>query len=915
MQLIRGDIIIRIALALSTAWSVVALGGLFTYFSFQPFFYSNFSQHYPPKHSELQLSEESIVAHGDYDVETLVRDIFVKGECENVSNIQSTGHKDGIGYFEKGESTIGLTDGIILATGNIRNSEGPNHVTDVSSFFDIGGDDRDLKKMVTEQLFDPVGLEFDFVPLDSFVTFRYVFASEEYCEFVGSIYNDVFGFFIRGPGIEGDFSQQAENVALIPGSEDEVSINSVNHQSNEAYFIQNYLTNDAQSCGLTFLPSPHIEEIEYDGFTQPMVASLKLIPCETYHIRMVISDVGDGFFDSAVFLEAGSFNIGGAVKVSGEIVEEKSSLIEGCSEGYLVFEREDLETLDYPLSVHFKVSPSSTAREGVDFEPLPNTVNIPAGETHARVPVYAINDNQQEGQESLVIELDIPCSCYQDSTILLIDDSPLLTLYLPEAIVCEIGETALQPDIQGGTPPFIYHWDDGSTEEKRMISAHSPSIFRLTITDQCGVQAIDSSFLQVQPPAEASLEEYVQVCAGDTAYLNLTFTGTPPWSFRYQHETQDFELVTDIYTTPYLLPVTEQGTYQLIDFFDAHCQGKISGSAQLSTWNIEVEANIQPTTCYDLQDGSIDIRITGGSPPYTWKWDHGPENTTEITHLAAGWYDLLVQDQNECSRSYSFEIIAPEPLQAIDFDCEDLRQSSIIFSAGGGAPPYLYSTDGHHFMDETLFDDLLPGQEYHIYIADASDCRLEQDFIMPTPYKNMASLPASVDLNKGSTHKIKPQLNIPESLLANVRWSPGDHLSCVNCLEPDIQALEGMTYTLHLKDVFGCSDEVTMQVNIDRSIDLFVPNAFSPNNDGLNDRFVIYGNAAQISQVRLLQIYDRWGNLLYAAYNFAINDETIGWDGYFRDQLMNTGSYVYHTQLELIDGSTQIRSGQVVLVK
>jgi gliding motility-associated-like protein len=214
-----------------------------------------------------------------------------------------------------------------------------------------------------------------------------------------------------------------------------------------------------------------------------------------------------------------------------------------------------------------------------------------------------------------------------------------------------------------------------------------------------------------------------------------------------------------------------------------------------------------------------------------------------------------------------------------------------------------------------LFDDLLPGQEYRIYVADAHDCRLEQDFIMPVPYENMASLPASIDLRLGSTYKIQPELNIPESLLANVRWSPGDHLSCVNCLEPEIQAWKEMTYSLHLKDIFGCSDEISMQVNIDRSIDLFVPNAFSPNKDGLNDRFVIYGNAAEVSQVLIFQIYDRWGNLLYTARNFAVNDETAGWDGYFRGRLMNTGAYVYHTQLELMDGSTQTRSGQVTLVK
>ena len=87
------------------------------------------------------------------------------------------------------------------------------------------------------------------MPLDSIVTFRYVFASEEYCEFVGSIYNDVFGFFIRSTFISGEFSNNSRNVALIPGSDDYVSINSVNYQQNEAYYIRNELIDDAVICG------------------------------------------------------------------------------------------------------------------------------------------------------------------------------------------------------------------------------------------------------------------------------------------------------------------------------------------------------------------------------------------------------------------------------------------------------------------------------------------------------------------------------------------------------------------------------------------------------------------------------------------------------------------------------------------
>lgn len=866
---------------------------------------------HPP---EKTADEERIATSREYDVETLVRDIFVKGGCENVHNIRSIGNEAGVGYFEQGLDVIGLANGVILSTGDIRNAEGPNTETDVSSFFEIRGNDRDLRQMATDKMYDPIGLEFDFVPLDSFVTFRYVFASEEYCEFVGSIYNDVFGFFISGPGIEGNFSGGAKNVALIPGTEDEVSINNVNHQSNTDYFIQNYLSEDAQSCRLEFQPSDYIGAIEYDGFTKPMVASLKLIPCETYHIRLVISDVGDGFFDSAVFLEAGSFNIGGAVTISG-LVEGSESLIEGCSEGYLVFEREDLATLDYPVSVHFAVSPNSTAREGEDFEPLPTSATIPPGETTTRVPIHAINDRHREDREYLLVELDIPCSCYHDSTIVYIEDAPPVSLMLPEAIVCQTESAELLPEIRGGTAPFSYRWEDGSTGETRIIRPDGPEVFRLTVTDHCGEQAVDSAFLRVQEPPRAVLEGDARICAGDTTFFALTFTGTPPWSFQVQRDDQLYEPVGEVYASPYLLPVAEAGDYRIVDFFDAGCRGEFSGSARLSVWNIEVEADIQPNTCYGLDDGHIRIRIDGGTPPYAWKWAQGPENVPELVDLTAGRYDLEVWDENGCSQSFFFDITAPDPLEEIAFDCEDLRNSTIELSAGGGTPPYRYSVDGAPFAGGDLFEALTPGQSYRLEVADAHDCRLEQDFTMPIHYERMATLPESIDMKLGAEQILRPDLQIPEHMVANVRWSPGFNLSCVNCLEPTLQAWEEQAYTLYLIDIFGCSDQVSTRVQIDRSIDLFIPTAFSPNGDGRNDRFTIYANPVQVRRVRRLQIYDRWGNLLYQAGDFSVNDEDAGWDGLFRGRPMNAGSYVYHAELELIDGSRQDVNGQVNLMK
>ena len=430
---------------------------------------------------------QGIITDNTYTVEELVQDIFVGGACNTITNIEATGDEAGIGYFEGGANSIGVNRGVLLSTGPIGNAEGPNTYTDLSgNFYDSSGD-PDLNSMATGQVKDAVGIEFDFMPLDSIVAFRYVFASEEYCEFVGSIYNDVFGFFISGPGINGTFSNDAANVAILPGTSDYVSINSVSYQNNSHLYVHNELTTDANICGL---PTPSGEFhpfIEYDGFTTRLTAVLDLIPCETYHIRLVVSDVGDNFFDSAVFLEAESFNLGGEATVSaGTGASPQNPALEGCAGNYFLFERAPGTDASFPLSVNYLVSNSSTAEQGVDFPVLPGSITIPANQHSAVLPVELINDGLEEPLEHIDLKLDVPCACYADSTTMFITDSPGFDLWVADVPVCEQGASTMTAEIEGGTGSFSYQWSTGSGHSSIPVSGDSAELYILTVTDACG---------------------------------------------------------------------------------------------------------------------------------------------------------------------------------------------------------------------------------------------------------------------------------------------------------------------------------------------------------------------------------------------------------------------------------------------
>ena len=208
-----------------------------------------------------------------------------------VSNITHTGTNLSIGFFDGMGTSLGLDAGIAFCTGNIFDAIGPNQSQSTGSDNGIGSD-QDLMLISNTSMNNALAIEFDFtVTVSGELDFNYVFGSEEYIEFVGTGFNDAFGFFISGPGINGPFSNNAENIATVPTTNIPVSINTINNVDNSLYFIDNFFTNGMH--------------LEYDGFTTPIPASFYAEAGDTYHIKMVIGDGGDAVYDSGIFL---SFN-------------------------------------------------------------------------------------------------------------------------------------------------------------------------------------------------------------------------------------------------------------------------------------------------------------------------------------------------------------------------------------------------------------------------------------------------------------------------------------------------------------------------------------------------------------------------------------------------------------------------------
>jgi PKD repeat protein len=208
------------------------------------------------------------------------------GGCVDITNLTFTGDPNAICFFRDTTGTLGIDSGLILSTGLVYSIPGPNVSTSTSYGFNSPGD-PDLDTLCGYPTYDAVTIEFDFTPqADTIIACNFIFGSEEYPEFVWSSFNDVFGFYISGPTINGTV-----NLATLPNSTTPISIDSVNDQVNTSYYVDN-----------TFGSL-----LELDGYTVPITLSSPVTPSLTYHFKITIADASDAIYDSGVFLKAGSF--------------------------------------------------------------------------------------------------------------------------------------------------------------------------------------------------------------------------------------------------------------------------------------------------------------------------------------------------------------------------------------------------------------------------------------------------------------------------------------------------------------------------------------------------------------------------------------------------------------------------------
>ena len=898
------------------------------------------------------------------------------------SSIQAgyfTGGNDG----DVGSDGIGMDHGFLLATGNATVAEGPNQQPNAGNDIGLAYQDDDLNNIASAATYNAAVLEFDLIPTGTILTFNYIFASEEYNEYVGSTFNDVFGFFLTGPLENGPpYTYDAQNIAIASDGVSPVAINNVNNGMNSGDYRDN-TSNDYDT--------------EFDGLTINLAAGGGpiIVECgKTYHLKLAIADVGDGILDSGVFLEAGSLRSN--FEISMDLVIETNGdptvLYEECGSGYLEFVRVDDLDSEKWFYLHF----SGSATNGVDYTLIPDSLMFPANDSLITYDLDGIPDGVIEGIEFADLSLTHNNATCGETTIVspvgfAIVEAPIIDINAFDPVIGCKDSVLLDPQITGGYGGYSYLWSTGDTSSSIWVHAIDAGTYTLTVNDTCGVVEVVDSFIVSLTPfpplvVYAGDDDTLSSCL-DTLELNGSVTGGDPnYTFLWMNgldtisdelrgipisvnETTIFELfVTDGCDTvksdevemyyvdpPPLLvdagfPDTSYSCLDSILMFGIVSGGTPGYSYEWITDGIIVSTNpfyfaqINEQTTFtfnvvdvcgqtssdtqilyyfpppmdvyageDMTAGSCDDTLTldatasGGAGSYTYEWisdNNLISNDSTFDFIITYSQTVVLTVSDQCGDSATDEVVLTSELTPVIPSVVGETEVcygdplSFIADASGGAPPYFY-----------LWSDGTVGNELNL-IADTSSTYI----LLVTDYCGTMADTASVyfDVERpiaSSSFEYTSEIFViqlhntsqPDDL--QYYWDFGDLTSSDN-FEPKHEFLDSEDHVIILSILTsrGCVDETELLYKAPAMI--YIPNAFTPNGDGLNDFISIQG--ANIKTVKMM-IFDRWGEKVHeltttedkwygsrkngdTEYTSAVFNYVVEWTDHRGESFRQTGS-------------------------
>jgi len=762
-----------------------------------------------------------------------ISNITYNGSAANANTIQQQA-----GQFNDNGTTFPLSSGIVLSNGNVNDIPGSG--SNFSSTDFNGAGDVDLVQLSGLNTNDAVVIEFDFVPIGDSVSFRYILASEEYPEYSPSNFNDVFGFFLSGPGISGPFSNNAENIAYLPNNLGPATINNINPTTNSQYYVDM-----ASNTSVVF-----------DGRTVILTTILPVtLQCnQTYHFKMALADGGDGVYDTAIFLEANSFQSSGAAISISPINPNNQAvtgdLIEGCVSANITFTNPTGYT-DSNYVVNLLVG--GTATNGTDYNTINNSYNIPPGQDSIVINIAPIVDGTAEGPETIILSSYFISACsdtvYVLDTLFIQDQTSFNVNTTDFTMTCPNDSAMLTFTLStGGIVDYTYNWSNGSTNDTAYFTPPlSPGIntFTVDVTDACGTTEQGTINVNVNPAPQPTIDfagaaagQNITLCPGQQFNIQILQVNNPydasAITYNWHPEVSNSNQVT----------VTAQPNafFEYVDVFDG-CYTVIDsvkinpGGVTINQINVVDALNCPGQASPAL--GEIEIIPTGFTYTLTGGGlNVGPQPSNQFTNLTGGLtYFVHVEDPNGCFTDTAVFVGTAVTSVTADWvtttldsvTCNGTQDGSAeVANIQGGLTPGPYDITWTHQTGDfsqilgtgvgtgDVVDTLYGGQWVVSVIEQGSGCAWSQTFDiyepdaifidtsnyhMPYCFGNSDGV-ATINVTGGNSFNDYVTIEGTNSSNVVINSTTTSPLT-LNNLPTD-------TYTIYVEDIKGCKDSVDL---------------------------------------------------------------------------------------------------------
>lgn len=306
---------------------------------------------------------------------------------------------------------------------------------------------------------------------------------------------------------------------------------------------------------------------------------------------------------------------------------------------------------------------------------------------------------------------------------------------------------------------------------------------------------------------------------------------------------------------------------------------------------------------------------------YRYSWT-GPNGFSaigaEIEIASPGSYAVDVLDTINGCRSTAMLIATAPPLPSIENynlqvpNCIEAGSISEVL-VEGGTQPYSFALNNGATQIENNFLNLNPGN-YLLQVIDSLNCTDEIQITIPAFSPIGANMALTYNLGIGDTISLNPDITPSATIIDSISWSDSAAFSCTNCLQPNFFPSSSGTFTLFVRDTNGCVDQLQFTVTI-ADEKFYIPNSFSPNNDGINDFFTIYSRTNSSATIEKFAIFNRWGDKVFERIDTPTNAPQLRWDGTYKDQRLDPDIFVYLIKVRLQSGAERLFKGEIHLIK